>query len=331
MGDPESTESSADEDVWEERELDMWIVQMMGVAATWKGGDLYHYTTIGGLQGILEKACLWGTHLAFLNDSRELDYGVDAICGMIRNYAAWYVSDEVLAKAENPDNNRFMRDLFEAVCTFLERNKDELKPDRSPFVSCLSTSRDQLSQWRGYGQTGGYAIRFAPDLLSSSLKHVDEQGSPHDGPDPVLVKVEYLTEHVYDEVSKMALDHINEFMEANKIEGERQQDEARTSARFNLLRKVIEIAARLKHHKFAEEQEHRIITHGTEDIYTPSKLGLVPRVLVQFDPSAIKEIMVGPGEFAEVRKLSIDRYIERNARRYGSVEVTLSEVPYREL
>jgi hypothetical protein len=54
-------------------------------------------------------------------------------------------------------------------------------------------------------------------------------------------------------------------------------------------------------------------------------------VLIQFDENAIKEIMVGPGEFADVRKLSIGRYIEKNFGRYGGLDVTLSEVPYREV
>ena len=91
------------------------------------------------------------------------------------------------------------------------------------------------------------------------------------------------------------------------------------------------IASRIKHPKFAEEQEFRIITQGPEDFYTPTKLGLVPRVRVQFDRKAIRGIMVGPGEFSDVRKLSIERYIEKNAGWYWDVEVTLSEVPYREV
>lgn len=41
--------------------------------------------------------------------------------------------------------------------------------------------------------------------------------------------------------------------------------------------------------------------------------------------------MVGPGEFSELRKMSIERYLDRNRDRYPDVKVTESEVPYRDL
>ena len=71
------------EQPWTGDDYDKWLIHVMGVAATWKGGDLYHYTTIGGLQGILDSGCLYGTHVAFMNDSKEFDYGIGVICDLI--------------------------------------------------------------------------------------------------------------------------------------------------------------------------------------------------------------------------------------------------------
>ena len=34
-------------------------------------GLLYHYTTQKGLLGILDKKCIWATHLRYLNDTSE--------------------------------------------------------------------------------------------------------------------------------------------------------------------------------------------------------------------------------------------------------------------
>ena len=41
--------------------------------------------------------------------------------------------------------------------------------------------------------------------------------------------------------------------------------------------------------------------------------------------------MVGPGEFSDLRKLSIERYLDRHRGRYPDVTVTLSAVPYRDI
>lgn len=334
MTDAQSDESAQlpDEDPWTPEDYERWIIQWREMAADLQKSDLHHYTTIGGLKGILDSACLWGTHVAFLNDSQELDYGVGVICDMIKAHRD-ELSEAAKAspKSDSAEQVSFVSEMVEAVHNFIVMNKEMLKPNLGPFVSCLSTSADQLSQWRGYGQSGGYAIRFDPEALRSSIKHVDADGEECKGPKPALVKVLYNPAPLYEEVTKMVDSHLNEFAKTMKIEDERARDERQITIRYDLLKRLMELAPQIKHHKFGEEQEYRIITHGVEDFYTPAKLGLVPRVLISFDPGAIKEIMVGPGEFADIRKLSIERYLERNARRYGGTPVTLSEVPYREL
>ena len=35
---------------------------------------LFHYTSAGGLKGILESRCIWATDAAFLNDASEIIY-----------------------------------------------------------------------------------------------------------------------------------------------------------------------------------------------------------------------------------------------------------------
>lgn len=40
---------------------------------------LYHYTTAEGLKSILEGREFWATHVAHLNDSSELEYGLNLL------------------------------------------------------------------------------------------------------------------------------------------------------------------------------------------------------------------------------------------------------------
>ena len=39
--------------------------------------QLFHYTTLAGMQGIVQTGCLWASNVAFLNDSRELQHGIE--------------------------------------------------------------------------------------------------------------------------------------------------------------------------------------------------------------------------------------------------------------
>lgn len=43
-------------------------------------GVLYHYTSVTGLQGILQSNRLWATAAYFMNDSSEIEYG----CQLVR-------------------------------------------------------------------------------------------------------------------------------------------------------------------------------------------------------------------------------------------------------
>jgi hypothetical protein len=41
--------------------------------------ELWHYTTAGGLHGILERNQLFATHAAYLNDSQEFVFGMQLV------------------------------------------------------------------------------------------------------------------------------------------------------------------------------------------------------------------------------------------------------------
>jgi hypothetical protein len=161
-----------------------------------------------------------------MNDSQEFDYGIGVICDMIRSNADQSVADAKLSESNNRDvDDKLMHKLIDGVHNFLHMNRDIIAPDRGPFVSCMSTSKDQLSQWRGYGQSGGYAIRFDRKLLGSSIKHVDEQGAVRKGAESVLVRVEYLSEVLHGEITEMVMSDLNDYIDAteqNEDERERR-------------------------------------------------------------------------------------------------------------
>jgi Protein of unknown function (DUF2971) len=113
-------------------------------------GLLYHYTTADGLKGIVEKNELWATSAYFLNDSAEITYGY----GLLKK-----VLDDWLVKNPRPEESltlglaRGLRQWFGE--DLLKRNV--IQPI---YLACFCEEDNLLSQWRAYGQSGGYSLGF---------------------------------------------------------------------------------------------------------------------------------------------------------------------------
>lgn len=117
---------------------------------------LFHYTTGGGLLGMLKTQKLWASDAACLNDSTELGYAADVIASVMQS-SNW------------PDFQS------EVAQRFLSRGSAELviNLQSSPYwtvhVVCFSEDGDLLSQWRGYAGSGE-DIRSAW-IVATSVPH----------------------------------------------------------------------------------------------------------------------------------------------------------------
>ena len=311
-------------------DLREWSVYQIYQAAQWQSdGFLYHYTDIGGLKGILDDAQVWGTHVLYLNDTQEFSYGVESMCKMIKSYG------EEMASGEDDTTNELMKVLTDITYDGVEKSIATLEEDLGPFVSCFSKSVDDLNQWRGYAK-GGYAIKFDPKILEQSVEQVIKPGDdplPDPLHKPPLIEVEYIPERQHDRIRRLVNENFNRlidgFKDGTNEEGENPEfHNIFTRARDELIEEVIPLAASIKYTKFVGEAEHRLVSRAAPTFYTPSPLGLIPRVRFGFSREAIRGITVGPGEFSEVKKSSIERYLRS---RYPDVAVIPSDVPYREL
>jgi len=150
--------------------------------------ELHHYTTGGGLAGILASNTLWATHFSDLNDSSEvkliqapLKEALTARCKRLviehqpRNLAHMNNVRKLGGPEKVADN--LAQGLVNALyqVTF---ESDEEKRFGAPFItSFCSHAADQpyerghglLSQWRGYGRDGGYCIVFDTGKLIELL------------------------------------------------------------------------------------------------------------------------------------------------------------------
>jgi Protein of unknown function (DUF2971) len=143
--------------------------------------ELLHYTTAGGLTGILSSGALWASHASFLNDSKEITRFFDArlptLAGdAIREFITKNLADpSVSSKIESEGG---VDAVVQKAVEFATRpiRAATLKFNQ-PFIFSMSGARTgrvaksgQLSQWRGYGGDGGYAIVLDSEKFDQLLK-----------------------------------------------------------------------------------------------------------------------------------------------------------------
>jgi hypothetical protein len=112
------------------------------------GALLWHYTNFPGLKGILE-GTFWASSLPYLNDTEEFRYGLNVALEVLQTQLT------VRLRELSPAGGA----IYDEVASFF---LDRYRP-RDVFVASLSTEKDDLSQWRGYGGVGpSFSIGFDP-------------------------------------------------------------------------------------------------------------------------------------------------------------------------
>jgi hypothetical protein len=108
-------------------------------------GPLCHYTDAAGLKGILEKEELWLTSALHLNDPAEFMFGREIAQEILKSYAR--------PGGEDSNTAYFADAIAESA----------MASTPGIYVASFSQLRDDLSQWRAYGDNGrGVCIEFDP-------------------------------------------------------------------------------------------------------------------------------------------------------------------------
>jgi hypothetical protein len=297
--------------------------------------DLYHYTTAGGLAGILTTASIYGTHMAYLNDAEEMMYGLQVSRDIFDSDTNLVSLSSIDIQGNTEVVRRVMSRLQRETATRLEDKR------RYPFVSCFSAEGDQLSQWRGYAEDGGYAIQFDAKLLRRSICRDLKTGESR--PDPMLMTEERYLLHQVSYGIEGSKKHVRDIVNGLVPPIIRQQNEPEDSPHDHVsmgfeygLNKLQEVMPLIKNPAFKEEREFRILSYFPSALRgepcffpSPSRVGLIPRVRLKFDPHCVRGIVVGPGEFMELRSDSVTEFIDAHRDDYPYTDVIQSDIPYR--
>lgn len=272
-------------------------------------GNLYHYTTLSGLLGIIQSQKLWGTESSYLNDGSEIKYGLKLLEDILFSFAK--------------DKEPWAHKLVALTIESLKRlHNTEI------YISCFCENGDLLSQWKGYSQFGeGFAIGLEANQLSRfKRKHpfvyIDIRKVIYDRETQSSITRQIINTF-YTDIKKLISDNPNE---ADYIIDHASSALA-TPLEMNLLR--------FKHQSFKEEHEWRAIyinDERFEPMYTKPSFrattaDIIPYIELDISPSAQKDKWYLPiSEIIIGSKINYDKACKSISLLYRNLDTDLPKL-----
>ena len=302
---------------------------------------LFHYTTGTGLLGILSNSEIWGTAYYCANDQSELRTGMGVLTPIFRS------KTHDMIKEADPRVNIFRSrgiDIRDYADRFEQIILSRALNIFCVYITCFckpSSKEDflhgLLSQWRGYGVDGGYALQFSRAKLNNFI----ERANKDKGLNYYLQDVYYTPENpLKDEIDNYTDAFIGAYL-----------DWLETLAKWDFIKKTMQnpIASLLngplksfldyiihtKSSHFGEEKECRMSIlepisseMGVLPVDYFNRKGLIipftrtPRELNIID--CVEWIIIGPGQRIEDRFNSIRQMVRKMGLK---IQVRPSHIP----
>jgi hypothetical protein len=322
--------------------------------------ELYHYTGIHGLKGIINSQTLWATHYRYLNDTEEVTLFRDRLPDFLRPvfkniFAALNPQQQQLLlgeyhsidMAEQEESKKLATVMYNVTFVGVEKKPPVAEPYITAFCRVDKTNErvanhGLLSQWRGYGAEGGYVIIFDTEGLIQFLREEGKKWAYSTGFSGDVIYSSATDEEIQDEFGE----HI-EVIQKNWEQALRTHEHRALEDTYS---RFIACACRFKHWGFAEENEFRIVLPPTssEIVEVAKKQGktILPKPVSFFVRDGtmvpylnlfegitgfsgkrlpIKRIIVGPHPEKEKRKLGVEKLLSQ----YNiEADVSVSEIPY---
>lgn len=269
---------------------------------------LYHYTTSDGLLGIVGSHSLWATDIQYLNDKREFEYAAGVAADLIQARADLLMHDEEF-EPENPDHSRAA--VLNGIAARIRDVQTNGHEYYYAYVTCFCEHDDLLSQWRGYSSDQGYALGFDRTGL--------ESGQVRPNSNTRLVKVEYGSDNKKETLASL-LSRLGTYPTGHPgVTAETEFGEI-----------AMPTLSTIKHPGFREEAEWRLITtmQAESTSFRRGKFAITPYISIDFDPSILREIVVGPGDNQALGEQAVRRLID-STQGLAHVSVRVSDIPFR--
>lgn len=316
-----------------------------------KHTSIFHYTTEEGLYGILESGQLWATHYKFLNDHSEFSLYKDKLIEYISAHkeikalfgeihANNSESEQVLDYLGGID--AVVRNDVETVIDLHERQLFNTLEGEFYICSFCAASDDSalnglLSQWRGYGGNGGYAIQVDSKALEEMLSEESQRYALHLSLSNCVYSDDTSFFAEFDNELKSISSFLYQIFLSTRNNSQTQETEQLASDAFSAF---VSCMSRYKHKAFKEENEIRLVATIFKDFgdssgrtsktreFRKSTRSSTPFIKI-FDEKnklPIQRIIVGPNKDKELRAESLRIWL-RN-KNIESIDVTVSDIPY---
>lgn len=322
--------------------------------------NLWHYTTLDGLKGMLSSQTLWATDYRHLNDSSELTHSkfllyqelFPKVKCIIENECEINIGAKKTTELHGGIESISKAETIETINILINGLINPPTPYAIPFILsfCKSLKNDAslqrnglLSQWRGYGKDGGYAIIFDFEKFVTMLEI--ETASFYNGISLHESTVYNLEDLPTECDIKKHLDIITDF--ALHFYRARIQMETFPEINAENLGALFNCMMRLKHEGFKEECEYRFCTMSNlesfketsyfqedknkcfKNILTRNNKGTIVPYIELFENLGnlpIERICIGPHLDKTTRIESTKVYLKSIGLNH--IEVSCSEIPY---
>ena len=273
--------------------------------------NLYHYTELNGLQGILSNSEIWFSNMYFLNDKNEFELGLKFIIEQLESYKSGF---SVLK------STKYFIDALEKAIEYI-------KEKELPYILSLTENNDLLSQWRGYTNNGiGVNIGFNKDFFQKNSLKVFK--CIYD-----IEKQKKLVNHILTESIFMfvSVSHSQGIFEADKNIELKEFDNAVSIAGAYFIDRTILACSLIKDKSFIEEDEWRAlyINKNKEINFLNKGNYYKPFVKCNFNnlDESITKITIGPNPQKELCYTSIRLLLKKH--KINIDKIGFSEIPYR--
>lgn len=280
---------------------------------------LYHYTTMNTFYAMMEHSLcyegddihpkyltMWATHYAHQNDPMECKLFFSGLRKAVKDYTEKH---NIVLSTED---EQLLLEPWYGI---------------GLYTVSFSEQEDELTMWRGYGQNGdGICIGFDFSKL----------------PPPPLARI--LNYEPIDEVPEMDNTILRIKERPSKCKYVRPYDifipqEALSRTIDNLLSEekewsdiiqlgiIDEYAPIIKHYKYEQEKEWRIVRRGGMPKYRiVNERDLIPYLEVKISMDCLKRIVIGPCNSSKENAMNVKKYLLTKSI---NVDVVESEIPYR--
>lgn len=302
---------------------------------------LFHYTSASGLFGIFKTRKLWCTAYFCANDEQELTAAKGVLTSMFR---------EELYRLEQEKDNRiqtFYRrgvDPFEYAENFESLLTSLTFGSLATHIACFCRPIGKedflhglLSQWRGYGPDGGYALQFnrgkLSALLESSKPAMHELANVHYTPDNPLKDKLLSHKAAFLAAFSAHLDQLAELLDSTEMSWNSPLPQLFGGP----IEALIEHLVYSKNQHFSEERETRLCvlrpaqadSSGSHmDFFNRNGL-LVPYITVPGKDldilDCVEWIVIGPSPRVEARFKSLSMLVKESGK---PIKIRVSHIPY---